>query len=375
MMDSRVWQTVGEFTNISSDRRVGLLCEPDEDIELFARPVDAVVIFVTAVCILAANALNFAVLATTPSLCNVHGYLLTALTAGGFCLGCLAASTVYPVWAGCWPYDETTCVVSAYFASALTIFNAFVINLLNVERYIAICHPLWYTAWVTKTRISGAVCVSLFVSFTPLIPLMITDKLKYVFIGSGYICIAKARDAENLTLSLVFACVVTIPSFVIVVMTGFAMLRRLSRRSHQLRRLFGSVGMGVQSGRSTMQRRNARLLVVSVLIIIIYVICWIPLTVINMIHKSRTSRLSGETPALLLSLWLAVFVSPMCNTVIYLFTMDVFKERIKSLLVAFFRKVCGIHCKSDSKRNTQNDFVLSETTLRSDYTSGYPKAL
>ena len=313
-------------------------------VALLANPTQFVVILLCAVFVLGANSLNLAVLLTTPSLRNVHGYLLTALTAGGLGLGCLAAVLVYPAWAGCWPYGSAGCTASGYAAHSVLTFNLCVINLLNTERYVAISHPLRYRAWVTRRRTLLAILLTLAVSSAIYALPLATGHMETTFVQEGTACLLTVTGMRGLPVSLAFVCVVMVPSVVIIGMTSLVLLRRLARRSRRLPYLFGSTarrdacrgspgdGPAAADGSSATQRRNSRLFVVSVLLVLAYLLWWVPFFVVTAMQASQPVVLASASWVVSLSMLLGFFVSPMFNTVIYIFTMDAFKRRVGSLL-------------------------------------------
>nr|XP_043875562.1 trace amine-associated receptor 7b-like isoform X2 [Solea senegalensis] len=85
--------------------------------------------------------------------------LLLSLAVADFLVGLLQMPLVLLQNQGCWFLGDIMCVVHYFFAALLVNISVGSMVLISVDRYIAICNPMFYTTRVTLTRVKLCVCL------------------------------------------------------------------------------------------------------------------------------------------------------------------------------------------------------------------------
>ncbi|KAG7503408.1 trace amine-associated receptor 13c-like [Solea senegalensis] len=85
--------------------------------------------------------------------------LLLSLAVADFLVGLLQMPLVLLQNQGCWFLGDFMCVVHYFFAALLVNVSVGCMVLISVDRYIAICNPMFYTTRVTLTRVKLCICL------------------------------------------------------------------------------------------------------------------------------------------------------------------------------------------------------------------------
>ncbi|KAG7502497.1 trace amine-associated receptor 13c-like, partial [Solea senegalensis] len=85
--------------------------------------------------------------------------LLLSLAVADFLVGLLQMPLVLLQNQGCWFLGDIMCVVHYFFAALLVNVSVGSMVLISVDRYIAICNPMFYTTRVTLTRVKLCICL------------------------------------------------------------------------------------------------------------------------------------------------------------------------------------------------------------------------
>nr|XP_043875601.1 trace amine-associated receptor 13c-like isoform X1 [Solea senegalensis]XP_043875653.1 trace amine-associated receptor 13c-like isoform X1 [Solea senegalensis] len=85
--------------------------------------------------------------------------LLLSLAVADFLVGLLQMPLLLLNNEGCWLLGDILCVVHYFFAGLVVSVSVGCMVLISVDRYIAICNPMFYTTRVTLTRVKLCVCL------------------------------------------------------------------------------------------------------------------------------------------------------------------------------------------------------------------------
>ncbi|XP_058508679.1 trace amine-associated receptor 13c-like [Solea solea] len=85
--------------------------------------------------------------------------LLLSLAVADFLVGLLQMPLLLLQNQGCWFLGDVMCVVHYFLAALVFSVSVGSMVLISVDRYIAICNPMFYTTRVTLTRVKLCVCL------------------------------------------------------------------------------------------------------------------------------------------------------------------------------------------------------------------------
>ncbi|KAG7501682.1 trace amine-associated receptor 13c-like, partial [Solea senegalensis] len=85
--------------------------------------------------------------------------LLLSLAVADFLVGLLQMPLLLLQNQGCWFLGDIMCVVHYFLAALLVNVSVGSMVLISVDRYIAICNPMFYTTRVTLTRVKLCICL------------------------------------------------------------------------------------------------------------------------------------------------------------------------------------------------------------------------
>ncbi|XP_058508732.1 trace amine-associated receptor 13c-like [Solea solea] len=85
--------------------------------------------------------------------------LLLSLAVADFLVGLLQMPLLLLHNQGCWFLGDIMCVVHYFLAAHVVSVSVGSMVLISVDRYIAICNPMFYTTRVTLTRVKLSVCL------------------------------------------------------------------------------------------------------------------------------------------------------------------------------------------------------------------------
>ncbi|XP_058508796.1 trace amine-associated receptor 1-like [Solea solea] len=118
--------------------------------------VETMVTYTVLSCIIVLTViLNLLVIISISHFRQLHtttNLLLLSLAVADFLVGLLQMPLVLLQNQGCWFLGDIMCVVHYFFAALLVNVSVGCMVLISVDRYIAICNPMFYTTRVTLTR-------------------------------------------------------------------------------------------------------------------------------------------------------------------------------------------------------------------------------
>ncbi|KAG7502169.1 trace amine-associated receptor 13c-like [Solea senegalensis] len=85
--------------------------------------------------------------------------LLLSMAVADFLVGLLQMPLLLLQNQGCWFLGDVMCVVHYFFAALVVSVSVGSMVLISVDRYIAICNPMFYTTRVTLTRVKLCICL------------------------------------------------------------------------------------------------------------------------------------------------------------------------------------------------------------------------
>nr|XP_054588149.1 leukotriene B4 receptor 1-like [Nothobranchius furzeri] len=234
-----------------------------------------------------------------------------------------------PLWiyalVNSWVFGEIVCKMLVYVIHVCMFSSIFLITLMSVERYIAICHPFVMMRWKTKRNMSTCLLFLWLLALILGVPVLITKPFD-------------ENDEEEQCFSLSFTSekqaifFLVSQTFLGFVLPLFTLSVCYCLVAAQLRRMkFNS-------------KQKSKVLIYTV--VIVFTLLWLPYHVVNIIdvilvHFSDTD---GEflPESVVLSTGALVFISSTVNPVLYVYFARNFKRSLKeSGFVRLFQEVAS----------------------------------
>lgn len=307
---------------------------------------EQVIVISIPLLIILGNIITITVLMKTKSFRNCHGYYLLSLAVADLLMGPAAITATFPVFKHYWPFGVTGCLLSAYISEVCMKVSLLMLLLLSIERYIAICHPFYYTRIVT-TRMT---VISILFSW------VFCNLIYIVTIPPGIICFTYSPDKYLCTVTYfmhpeyVVGIIITflVPSMIIVTITS-------ALSSYQI---FQSQVRSQSSDDCKMRvhsKKNKRVFFVLITLLLAFYICWLPYVTINIyaLVSGNTWDLNHQVE--FYSFWLAVANSCL-NPMIYFGMNKTFKRATVALMRELaYRVTCGRLCRLSLKNLVSSD--------------------
>lgn len=240
--------------------------------------------------------------------------LLLSLAVSDFFVGLLQLFQMALI-DGCWFLGDIVCTLYQYLAYFITSASVGTMVLISIDRYVAICYPLYYSTRVTQDKVMICVCLcwicsSIFQS------LVLKDNLKEP--GRYYSCVGECVFASSYfagLADLMFSFIVPITVIVMLYLRVFAVVVSQSRamRSHVADFALQSSGKSKNS-----QVKAAKTLGV---VVVAFLLCMCPYYCVALTSEDNTP---------LATFVACLFYFNSClNPIIYVFLYPWFRKSIR----------------------------------------------
>ncbi|XP_055361240.1 trace amine-associated receptor 13c-like [Betta splendens] len=250
-------------------------------------------------------------------------YLVFSLAVTDFLMGLLQMPTELLLYQGCWLHGDALCVVNFLFGEFLVSVSIGNMVLISVDRYIAVCEPMFYSTKVTVKRVQLCVCLCWLFSAVHsswMIRDMFSDDPKYDLCSGE--CVVVLRLFENafdtaVTFLGPITVIVLLYSRVFAVAVAQAQAMRSQIAAFSLKR-----SEAVRPKKSEL--KAARTLGV---VVVVFLFCYSPLCLITVgILNNPTWELSTT-----LQYWL-IYCNSLLNPLIYAFVYPWFRKSMKHIV-------------------------------------------
>ncbi|XP_033470947.1 trace amine-associated receptor 4-like [Epinephelus lanceolatus] len=254
---------------------------------------------------------------------TTNNFILLSLAIADIIVGCLPMPAEIFIYRGCWSLGDLMCVV--YYFSAFLSVSASIGNvvLISIDRYIAICDPMFYSTKVTLKRVRLCICLSWISSLINSI-WMQRDFLKQPgrynsCYGECVLVVNYIEGAVDLVVAFVSPVLVIVVLYmrVFVVVLSQARTIRSKTAADTLQR-----SKPITAKKSEM--KAARTLGV---VIVVFIVCSCPYYCLTVAAENNFLGVSSGT----IELWLLYFNSCL-NPVIYVFFYPWFRKAIKHIV-------------------------------------------
>lgn len=331
---------------------------------------EKVIVVMLPLLIIFGNVVTITVLLKNKSFRNCHGYYLLSLAFADLLMGPATITAIFPVFYSYWPFGVSGCLLTAYIGEVCMKVSLLTLLLLSIERYIAICHPFYYTRLVTtKTTVitivfTWAFCNLIYIVTIP--PAIIC----FTYSSAKYMCTVTYFMHPEYVIGIVMTFLV--PS--LVAMTVTTALSSYQIFQSQIRSR--PAGQAKPEDRCEMRvhsKKNKRVFVVLLTLLLAFYVCWLPYVTINIYAYASGNSWDLNHHVEFYSTWLAVANSCL-NPMIYFGLNKTFKrasvELIRKLLFkATFGKLIQSPPESIVSSDTESKMkVISGKAMESSKT-------
>nr|XP_020471991.1 somatostatin receptor type 5-like [Monopterus albus] len=243
-----------------------------------------------------------------------------------------------------WPYGDFLCKVCMT-ADAMSQFTStFCLTMMSIDRYLAVVYPIRSTRWrrpqVAKV-FTGVVWV---VSFLIVLPVTIYSHVQKEFNTCNI-----TWPAPRELWSIVFILYTSILGFFgpLFVISLCYLLIVIKMRS-------ASVRAGLTKRRRS-ERKVTRMVVI---IVLVFVLCWLPFFIANIVNLIHTIPENSTTAAVYFFLVILTYVNSCANPVLYGFLSDNFKQSFQKVLCFHKAKGVGTLHKMGSRQTTPKSLQM-----------------
>ncbi|XP_068186010.1 trace amine-associated receptor 13c-like [Antennarius striatus] len=224
---------------------------------------------------------------------------------------------------GCWFVGDIMCVVYFVLYYLFTASSIGIMVLISVDRYVAICYPLYYSTKVTKKRTN--ICVCLCWMFCVLVhSLILKDNLRQpggynTCVGQCVINLNYASGLADLVLSFIIPVTVIVVLYMRVFVVAASQARAM--RSH-----IASVTLKY-STKVTAKKSELKAAITLGVVVVVFLMCVCPY--FCLLLSSQDSRVDPESSAFMMCL---LYLNSCLNPLIYALFYPWFRKSIKLIV-------------------------------------------
>ncbi|XP_035030930.2 trace amine-associated receptor 8a-like [Hippoglossus stenolepis] len=269
-------------------------------------------------------ALNLLVIISISHFRQLHtttNLLLLSLAVADFCVGVLQMPALLLHNQGCWYLGDLMCGAHYFIGFIVISVSVGSMVLISVDRYIAICEPMFYTSKVTLRRVKLSVCLCWMFS-TVHSSWILRDFLKEP--GRFNSCYGNCVVVVNFAEGLVDLVVTLLGPILIIAVLYLRVFAVAVSQARAMRGHIAAVERSESAKATKSELKAARTLGI---VIVVFLLCSCPYYCFAV---AAESNLVGASSAAL-EIWLLCFNSCL-NPVIYVFFYPWFRKTIKHIV-------------------------------------------
>ncbi|XP_049905442.1 trace amine-associated receptor 8a-like [Epinephelus moara] len=270
--------------------------------------------------------LNLLVITSISHFRQLHtttNFILLSLAVADFLVGIVLMPAEIIIYRGCWILGDIMCVVyyfSAFFAVSASVGN---MVLISVDRYIAICDPMFYSTKVTVKRVQLCICLC-WLSSAVHSSWMLRDLLKQP--GRYNSCYGECVIVVNYIEGAVDLVVTFLGPFLVIIILY---MRVFVVAVSQARALRSRITADTLQRSNTVTPKKSEMKAARTLgiVVVAFIVCNCPYYCFTVAAENNLVGASSGN----IELWLVYFNSCL-NPVIYVFFYPWFRKAIKHIV-------------------------------------------
>ena len=239
---------------------------------------------------------------------KIAGRLITSLAGVDFVIGLFFATSLPNILLQRWVYDDTVCLMQAAISAGLLTSVLLIIAMISLERYIAICRPLYYHQILTRQRCTIAIVLAVAVtSIMVIIPPLAGVAGKRL--GGVYVCVLDFGRTGHI-LAFVGGPLMVI---ILVVIANVKIMRAIRQQRNRINAINGLHSQPVRIDKGSF---------ISALLVVVLCATFLPWVTINSVTGLLKVKVSLFWPSLLFlsnSFW---------NIFVYIFWNKLFRQEL-----------------------------------------------
>ncbi|XP_059198350.1 trace amine-associated receptor 13c-like [Centropristis striata] len=249
--------------------------------------------------------------------------LLLSLAVSDFLVGFLQMPVEIILYDGCWILGDLMCAVTSFLGALIVSVSVGNMVLISVDRYIAICDPMFYSTKVTPQRVQRCICLCWIISGLHN-SWLLRDLLKQPgrynsCYGDCAIVINYVEGAVDLVLSFFGPILVIIVLYMRVFVVAVSQARAM--RSH-------IAAVKLQDSKTiTVKKSELKAARTLGVVVVVFLLCSLPYYCFSV---AAEDNLVGSASAAV-QIWM-LYLNSCINPVIYVFFYPWFKKSIKIIV-------------------------------------------
>lgn len=287
--------------------------------------------------------------------CNSHlrktsNIILVSLAVSDFLVGLVGI----PLLVTCnSSFSISICLSSTIFFSFIASSTISHIVVMTCDRYVYIIWAMRYHNFVNRSRVLAVLGFIWFLSLTACVRISWTWQVN---IETSEEDIAKVKEQEKVYLFIQFTIFFAFPLAVMTLLDTRMLL--LLRQQYQ-RIMKENLPAEYRSSENKFQKRQRKVVSICVFLLILYVTCWLPYFILDVMQLYAEENVKTLPKIPLLVIYYLRLCTPLVNPLLYTLRKPDLKKVVKSL--AF--KICNRLRSGNSSENGTEEFAL---TSRSD---------
>ncbi|XP_071387565.1 somatostatin-like receptor F_48D10.1 [Centroberyx affinis] len=250
-----------------------------------------------------------------------------------------------------WPFGSFLCRVVMTADSMNQFTSIFCLTVMSIDRYLAVVHPIRSTKW-RHPRVAKMVSAAVWaVSFVVVLPVVIFSDVQDKFNSCNMIW-PEPKDVWSTAFILYTATLGFFGPLLVICLCYLLIVVKVKTS-------------GARAGFSKRRRSERKVTRMVVVTVVVFVLCWLPFFIINMVNLVVIIPESSTTAGIYFFSVILSYANSCANPLLYGFLSDNFKQSFRKVLCvkSLRRKANGVEDGDPSAPRTEKTFTQDCTLL------------